>query len=107
MLPIQDHPSGLSFRIRVQPKSSRNEIVSAQGDALKLKVTAPPVEGAANKACIEMLAKALGVPKSCLKINSGQASRTKTMFVRCTPAAATRIRQSLQGLCAANDCKRA
>jgi len=99
MLPIQDHPSGLSFRIRVQPKSSRNEIVGVQGDALKLKVTAPPVEGAANKACIEMLAKALGVRKSCLEITSGQASRSKTMFVRCTPSAAPRMRQCIQGLC--------
>jgi hypothetical protein len=99
MLPIHDHPSGVSFRIRVQPKSSRNEIVGAPGDALKLKVTAPPVEGAANKACIELLAKALGVPKSCLEITSGQASRSKTMYVRCTPSAAPRIRQCIQGLC--------
>lgn len=99
MLPIQDHPSGLSFRIRVQPKSSRNQILGMQDDALKLKITAPPVEGAANKACIELLAKALGVPKSCLEITSGQASRAKTMFVRCTPSAAPRIRQCLQGLC--------
>jgi len=41
MLPIQDHPSGLSFRIRVQPKSSRNQILGMQDDALKLKITAP------------------------------------------------------------------
>jgi len=99
MLPIIDHPSGVSFRIRVQPKSSRNEIVGAQGDALKLKVTAPPVEGAANKTCIEMLAKAIGVPKSCLAITSGQAGRSKTMLVQCTLSAAPRIRQCIRGLC--------
>jgi uncharacterized protein len=96
MLPIQDHPSGISLKIRVQPKSSRNQIVGTQGDALKLKVTAPPVEGAANKACIELLAKALGVPKSCLEITSGHAGRDKRILVHCDPAAASRIRQSLQ-----------
>jgi uncharacterized protein (TIGR00251 family) len=99
MLTIQHHPSGLSFRIRVQPKSSRNEIVGMQGDALKLKVTAPPAEGSANKACIGLLAKALGVPKSCLEITSGQAGRSKTVFVSCTAAAGTRIRQCLQEWC--------
>jgi hypothetical protein len=99
MLAIQDHPSGLSFRIRVQPKSSRNEIVGMQDGALKLKITAPPVEGAANKFCIELLSRELGVPKSCLEITSGQASRSKTVFVRCTAAAGTRIRQCLQEWC--------
>lgn len=99
MVPIQVHSSGISFRIRVQPKSARSQVVGAQGEALKLKVTAPPVEGAANKACIELLARELGVPKSCLEITSGQAGRSKTVLVRCTAAAATRIRQCLQGLC--------
>jgi hypothetical protein len=99
MLPIQDHPSGLSFKIRVQPRSSRNQILGMQDDALKLKVAAPPVEGAANQACIALLAKALGVPKSCLEITSGQAGRCKTVLVRCTTAARTRIRQCLQELC--------
>jgi uncharacterized protein (TIGR00251 family) len=99
MLPIKNHSAGLSFRIRVQPKSSQNAIVGMQGGALKLRVTAPPVEGSANKACIELLAKALGVPKSFLEITSGQASRSKTVFVRCTAAAGTRIRQCLQEWC--------
>jgi uncharacterized protein (TIGR00251 family) len=101
MLPIQDHPSGISFKIRVQPKSSRNRIDGTQGDALKLKVTAPPVDGAANKACIELLAKALGVPKSCLEITSGHAGRNKRILVQCDPAASSRIRQSLRELAGA------
>lgn len=99
MLPITDHPSGISFKIRVQPKSSRNHIVGTQADALKLKITAPPVDGAANKACIELLAKALDLPKSCLEIASGQAGRNKRIRIQCGPAAAARIRQRLQGLC--------
>jgi hypothetical protein len=92
MLPIQDHPSGISFKVRVQPKSSRTLIVGLQGDALKLKVTAPPAEGAANRACIDLLSKALGVPKSCLEITSGLSSRSKKIVVHCDPAAAPRIR---------------
>jgi len=99
MIAIQDHPSGISFMLRVQPKSSRNQIVGAQGDVLKLKVTAPPAEGAANKACVELLSRELGVPKSCLEITSGLASRSKKLFIQCTPKAAARIRQCLQGLC--------
>jgi uncharacterized protein (TIGR00251 family) len=98
MLPIQDHPKGISFYIRVQPKSSRSRIEGMQGDALKLRVTAPPVEGAANTACIDLLAKALGVPKSCLEIASGHAGRHKRILVQCDPAAAQGIRQLLREL---------
>lgn len=98
MLSIHDHPSGISFNIRVQPKSSRNRIDGLQGDALRLRVSAPPVEGAANKACIELLAKVLGVPKSSLAIAAGQSGRDKRIVVRCNPAAASRIRQSLREL---------
>jgi uncharacterized protein (TIGR00251 family) len=86
------------LQLRVQPKSSRSQIVGVQGDALKLKVTAPPSEGAANKACIDLLSKTLGVPKSCLEIASGLSSRSKRMLVRCDPVTANRIRQWLQGL---------
>jgi hypothetical protein len=100
MLPIQDHPNGISFNIRVQPKSSRSRIEGTQGDALKLRVTAPPVEGAANKACIGLLAEALGVAKSSIEIASGQSGRCKKILIRCHPAAAYRIRQSLRELAA-------
>lgn len=94
-LDVQDHPSGISFKLHVQPKASRNRIAGLQGDALKLRVTAPPVEGAANRACIELLSKALGVPKSCLEISAGQSSRSKTIFVHCDRSAASRLRRRL------------
>jgi hypothetical protein len=98
MLPIQDHPNGISFYVRVQPKSSRSRIEGMQGDALKLRVTAPPVEGAANTACIELLAKALGIPKSRIEVDCGHSGRHKRILVQCDPAAAQKIRQSLRAL---------
>jgi uncharacterized protein (TIGR00251 family) len=95
MLTIQDHPNGISFHIRVQPKSSCSRIEGMQGDALKLRVSAPPVAGAANKACIGLLAEALGVAKSSIEVASGQSGRSKKILIRCNPAAASRLRQSL------------
>lgn len=100
MLSIQEHSAGISFKVRVQPRSSRDQIIGLHGDALKLKLTAAPVEGAANEACVALLSKALEVPRSRLKITSGQSNRSKTIFVRCDPAAASRIRQRLQDLAA-------
>jgi len=98
MLPIQDHPRGISFKIRVQPKSSRNQIVGPHGDALKLKVTAPPVEGAANKACLELLSKALGLPRSCMEITSGRSGRSKNILIHCRSTAAAQIKRNLEKL---------
>lgn len=66
----------------IQPRSSKNSVVGLYGDALKIKLTAPPVEGAANKMCIEFLAKQLGVPKSTLSIISGHSSRTKQILIK-------------------------
>ena len=81
MLKIDEDKTGLKFNIYVQPRSSRNQVVGLHGDALKVKITAPPVEGAANKMCIAVLAKVLNVPKSAIEIVSGQASRTKRVQV--------------------------
>ena len=79
---IQEIPDGVIFKVIVQPRGSKNEIAGLQGDALKIRLTAPPVEGAANKMCIEFLAKSLKVRKSDVEIVRGQGSRTKKMLVR-------------------------
>jgi hypothetical protein len=79
---IQETPDGVIFKVIVQPRGSKNEIAGLQGDALKIRLTAPPVEGAANKMCIEFLAKSLKVRKSDVEIVRGQGSRTKKMLVR-------------------------
>jgi uncharacterized protein (TIGR00251 family) len=82
MLQIQKKPEGLIFKIFVQPKSSKNKIVGLHGDALKIKITSPPVEGAANQMCIKFLSKALGTPKAVIEIISGQTSRTKSILLK-------------------------
>jgi len=82
MLDIREKPQGIQFKIRVQPRSSRNSIVGLHGDALKVKLTSPPVDGAANKMCIAYLAKCLGKPKSSLEIVSGHTSRTKLILLK-------------------------
>ena len=79
---VQESPEGVTFRVTVQPRGSRNEIVGLRGDALKIKLTAPPVEGAANRMCVEFLAKALKVRKSDVEIIQGHSSRAKKVLVR-------------------------
>ena len=79
---IRETKKGLTFDIHVTPHASRAEIVSIRDGALKVRVTAPPVEGAANEACIKLLAGELGLKKSQIEISSGMKSRTKTVMVR-------------------------
>ena len=75
---------GIVVNVFVQPRASRNQVAGRHGEALKLRLTAPPVEGAANKMCIAFLAEILGVPKSTLEIVAGHASRSKQVLVRST-----------------------
>lgn len=79
---VQETPEGVIFKITIQPRASRNEIVGLQGDALKVKLTAPPVEGAANRLCVAFLAKSLKVRKSDVEIIQGKRSRAKKVLVR-------------------------
>jgi uncharacterized protein (TIGR00251 family) len=80
-IPIRETADGAIFRIRVVPRASRSEAVGIQGDALKLRITEPPVEGKANDECIRLLAKILGVKKTQVTIIAGHAARTKTVAV--------------------------
>ncbi|HIP97008.1 MAG TPA: YggU family protein [Anaerolineae bacterium] len=78
---------GAAFAVRVIPRAKKNEIVGAQGNALKVRLTAPPVEGAANEALIALLAKKLGVRRSQVEIVAGRRSRAKMVSVTgLTPA---------------------
>ena len=81
---IKPTDQGILFKILVQPRSSKNQIIGVHGDALKIKLTAPPVHGAANKMAIVMLSKYLNVPKSRLEINAGHTGRQKQILVRYT-----------------------
>ena len=78
---FQPHAEGVVVNILVQPRASRNELVGLQGDCLKIRLTSPPVEGAANKRCRDFLAKLLGVGKGRVALVSGQKSRQKKFLI--------------------------
>ena len=82
MIPIRDTPHGTTFEVRVQPRARKNAILGEIGEALKIALTAPPIEGRANEACIEFLAEFLKVPRSSVTIAAGQTSRNKVVRVR-------------------------
>ncbi len=69
------------IKVKVLPRSSRNQITGREDDIFKIKLTAPPVEGKANKALKELLAKRLGLPKRNIEIVSGERSRTKSIRI--------------------------
>jgi uncharacterized protein (TIGR00251 family) len=69
------------IKIYLQPKSSNNEVVGPYRDGIKVKVTAPPIEGKANEALIRFLAKKFGIPPSYIEILKGHHSREKTLKI--------------------------
>lgn len=74
-------PSPLRLAVYVQPRASRNEVVGWHDGALKLRLTAPPVEGAANDALQRFVAELLGVPRRQVRLLSGQGSRRKLLQI--------------------------
>ncbi len=79
---ITEAQGSVTFAVRVMPRSSRNQIVGVEDGALKIKLTAPPVEGAANAALIEVIAEWLGVRRSAVAIISGDKARNKLVRVQ-------------------------
>ena len=79
---IKATPGGIIVSLLIQPRASKNEIVGPQGESLKVRLTAPPVGGAANKMCASYLAKCLKLSKSSIEIVSGQSSRHKQILIR-------------------------
>jgi len=76
---LRAQPDGALLSVKLQPRASRNEIGSPLGDELKIKVTAPPVDAAANRALIELLAKELDCSRGRVELICGQTSRHKTI----------------------------
>jgi uncharacterized protein (TIGR00251 family) len=95
MLPIQENADGVTFAVKVHPRSKKNAITGELGDALKVSLTTPPVEGRANEACVEFFAKLLKVPRSSVTIASGQSSRNKVL--RVAGLTAQYVRDRLRG----------
>jgi uncharacterized protein len=81
MVAIQNSPNGITFAVKVHPRAKKNAVTGEVGDALKLALTAPPVDGKANTACIEFFAKLLNLPRSSVTIAAGQTSRNKVIRV--------------------------
>ncbi len=81
-MPPLETPDGLVFAVRVQPRASRNEVAGLQGDALKVRLTAPPVEGEANRALVAFLAEVCGVRRADVELLSGETSRDKRVRIR-------------------------
>lgn len=79
---VRDTPKGAQFALRVQPRASRTAIVGLIGDAVKLAITAPPVDGKANQAVVEFLSDLFRVPKSSIEIVSGETGRNKLIAIR-------------------------
>ena len=84
---------GVSFAVKVQPRAKRNAIVGQLGDALKIALTAPPVDGRANDACIGFFAERLKLPRASITIAAGQSSNK---VIRVTGITAAELRKLLQ-----------
>ena len=82
MLEIKPQDDGASFSVRVAPRAARDAIGEVRQGALTVRLTAPPVEGAANAALVGLLAKALGVAKGRVRVVSGQHARLKRLWVQ-------------------------
>ena len=78
---ITSAQGGTAFPVHVVPRASKNEVKGRYGDAVKIRLTAPPVEGAANEALLHFLAEQLGVPVRQIEIVSGTSSRDKLVCV--------------------------
>ena len=78
---VREVPGGVELSVFCQPKAARSALIGMHGGALKAKVKAPPVEGRANRALLDLLAGALGVPRGQLTLVSGEQSRNKRVRV--------------------------
>jgi uncharacterized protein (TIGR00251 family) len=72
---------GVRLRLRVQPRASRTEVAGLRGDEIRVRVAAPPVDGAANEALVRFLAERLGVARSAVVVASGSGARSKAVIV--------------------------
>jgi uncharacterized protein len=81
MIPVIETAKGITFAVKVHPRARKNAITGIVGDALKLALTAPPVEGKANAAVIEFFADLFEIPRSSVTIASGETSRNKVVRI--------------------------
>ncbi len=80
---IKETKDGIEFQLRISPNASKNEVIKTS-ESVKVKITAPPVDGKANKCLIEYLSKLLRVPKTSIVILRGETSKDKTLLIKIT-----------------------
>ena len=81
MINLRREADGVSFEVWVQPRSSKMEISGLHDGVLRVRLTAPPVDGAANKQCIELLSRKMKIPKRAIRIASGASARRKRLKI--------------------------
>jgi len=95
MIPIHETSNGVTFAVRVHPRAKKNAITGELGEALKVALTAPPIDGRANEACVEFFAKLFAVQRSAVSIASGETSRKK--IIRVVGLSVEEVRSRLSG----------
>lgn len=96
MIPIQETAKGLTFAVKVHPRARKNAITGTVGEALKLALTAPPVDGKANQGVVEFFADLFQIPRTSVTIASGASSRNK--MVRITGTTAEQLHRKLASI---------
>ncbi len=94
MIPVHESAKGVSFAVKVHPRARKNQITGVVGEALKLALTAPPVEDKANEAAVDFFADFFDIPRSSVTIASGETSRSKV--IRVTGINADAVRRRLE-----------
>jgi uncharacterized protein (TIGR00251 family) len=94
MFPLHESSTGVTFAVKIHPRAKKNAITGQLGNALKVSLTAPPIAGRANEACIDFVARLLKVPHSSVTIASGHTSRQKV--IRVVGLSAEEIRKHIQ-----------
>ena len=93
---LKEKDGAVLFKVLVQPRASRNELVGIHGDCLKIRITSPPVENQANKKVCEFLSKLMGVGKGQVEIVEGQKSKVKKVII--TNSTLEEVRKKLDQL---------
>ncbi|AOS84416.1 hypothetical protein BIU88_09910 [Chlorobaculum limnaeum] len=98
MSPISQKGDAVCLAVRVQPRSSKSGVAGMHGEQIKICLKSAPVDNAANKECCELLAKALGVPRSSVSVMNGASSRSKVLKAEgLTPSAVREALSSVLG----------
>ena len=96
MIAIHNTPAGATLQVKVHPRARKNAITGVVGDAIKIALTAPPVEGRANEACVKFLSEFLNVPRSSVTIAAGESSRQK--LIRIAGMTAAQVEEKLRAV---------